>query len=68
MPRDDEIDPFMSVSHSHDQLIHGVIFAYQIAQKHWNDHIYRNWTLWQLKQSNFTSENLDRGRKGYISL
>jgi len=36
----------MSVSHSHDELIHGVIFAYQTSQKHWNDQIYRNWTLW----------------------
>jgi hypothetical protein len=31
MPRDDEIDPFMSVSHSHDELVHGVIFAYKSA-------------------------------------
>jgi hypothetical protein len=30
--------------------------------------VYRGWTLWELKQSNFTAENVDRGGKGYVTL
>lgn len=36
MPRDDEIDPFMSVSHSHEELIHGLIYSYRSCEKNWN--------------------------------
>lgn len=68
MPRDDEIDPFMSVSHSHEQLIHSVVFAYQAAEQHWNENMYHGWTFWQLKEANFVVEKLDRGKKGYITL
>ena len=68
MPRDDEIDPFMSVSHSHEELIHSVVFAYQAAEQHWNNNIYHNWTFWELKSDKFTTENIDQGRKGFINL
>jgi hypothetical protein len=49
MPRDDEMDPFMSVSHSHEELLYSVVFAYQAAEKHWNDNVYHNWTFWEMK-------------------
>ena len=66
MPRDDEIDLFMSVSHSHEELIHGVIFAYRVCEKNWNENMYHSWSLWELKESKFTAENL--GRKGTLTL
>ena len=31
MPRDDEVDPFMSVSHSHDETMHSLLRAYSEA-------------------------------------
>jgi hypothetical protein len=42
------MDPFMSVSHSHEELIHGLIFAYQSSERHWNEHMLRNLTPWEL--------------------
>jgi hypothetical protein len=68
MPRDDEIDPFMSVSQSHEELVFGVVYAYQTCEQHWKEMIYHGWSFRELKESNFTSENIDRGKKGYISL
>lgn len=68
MPRDDEIDPFMSVSHSHEELLHGLIHSYRSCERHWNENIYHSWTLWELKESRFTGECLDQAKKGFIAL
>lgn len=68
MPRNDEIDPFMSVSHSHQQLVHSLIFAYRSCEKNWNENIYHNWTLWELKEAKFTNELLDKAKKGLITI
>lgn len=55
MPRNDEIDPFMSVSHSHEELVHSLIFAYRACEKNWNENIYHNWTQWELREAKFTN-------------
>ena len=45
-----------------------MVFAYQAAERHWNEVLYHGWTFWELKESGFVAEKLDREHKGFISV